>query len=139
MCCKDYFHPPLHLKTNISEYSEKLFRLSTRFEAWHHSDLVGLVAAYCNENTGRRIFISNVSTLPQFTGKGIAKTLMTHCIEYGINNKFSCIDLEVSSRNIAAITLYEKLGFKLLGKKSESLEMRLSLTNKKTKHEREKL
>ena len=47
--CDDNFHPPLSSRVVLTEYASKLCSVSERFEAWIGDELVGLVAAYCND------------------------------------------------------------------------------------------
>jgi len=52
---------------------------------------------------------------PDFMGKGIATALMSFAKEYALQNKQAAIRLDVSENNLAAIGLYEKLGYKYIG------------------------
>lgn len=122
--CDADFVPPLSKKVNLLEYSQKLFDKSVTFEAWYQSNLVGLIACYYNESNA---FITNVSALKQYSGKGIASTLMQNCIDYSKQKKCSQIKLEVNSLNSSAIHLYNKFGFTIFEKKDDSLLMKLEL------------
>ena len=61
------------------------------------------------------IEIMNVSIHKLFRRKGIAKELLIKIIEYAKQNNIIKINLEVNEKNIAAISLYEKLNFKQVG------------------------
>lgn len=54
-------------------------------------------------------FIANVAVHPDHRRRGIARTLVTAAIEQG--SALTRITLEVRASNIAAIALYESLGF----------------------------
>ena len=60
-----------------------------------------------------RIEITYIYTVDKYRGKGYAYKL----IEYLINNykTYSNITLEVNEKNIKAINLYKKIGFKCIG------------------------
>ncbi len=109
--CSDSFIPALSTRINIDEYSIKLFEKSIRFEAWYKNELVGLIAAYLNEDICQ-VFISNVSVLKDFEGKGIGVNLLKMSLVFFKNKSISIIKLEVNNNNLRAIKLYEKFSFK---------------------------
>jgi ribosomal protein S18 acetylase RimI-like enzyme len=109
--CDVYFVPPLSGRVAIGDYSKKLANMATRFEAWVGNTLVGLVAAYCNDKHARVAYITSVSVLPAWKGKGIASRLIDRCIEHAELLGMRQITLDVAQDNIAAIKLYEKYGF----------------------------
>ncbi len=77
--CDGDFSPALSLRVDIGEYSTKLKVRARTFEAWARNVLVGLVAAYMSD-TGTRIgYISSVSVIGEFTGRGIALALLERC------------------------------------------------------------
>lgn len=110
--CDNLFTPPLSARIEISEYSKKIFTYAERFEAWKGDKLIGLVAVYCNNIKDRKAYITNVSILEKYQGKGIANSLMFYCIEHIKNKNFKSIELEVNADNISANKLYKKFRFK---------------------------
>jgi ribosomal protein S18 acetylase RimI-like enzyme len=114
-CCDSKFVPTLSSRLDIDKYSKKILEHAKIFEAWVDDDLVGLVAVYCNSSEGVAAFITNVSVLPSWVGKGIATQLIDYCILQVTQLGFKRIDLEVSKDNQAAIALYEKHGFTTTG------------------------
>ncbi|MBP9932976.1 MAG: GNAT family N-acetyltransferase [Chitinophagaceae bacterium] len=109
--CSAYFYPPLHEKIDIQAYSKKINRHSVTFEAWDGNDLVGLVAAYLNDLESRSGFITNVSVVASYMGRGIASELLDICVQYSKEKGFNEIKLEVQERNTPAIFLYTKKNF----------------------------
>jgi ribosomal protein S18 acetylase RimI-like enzyme len=109
--CDADFVPPLSGRIQISDYANKIAGKATLFEAWSDDTLLGLVAAYCNDQERRTAYITSVSVLRDWTGKGIAASLMKQCIEYAKALGIRQISLEVASDNMPAIRLYEKSGF----------------------------
>lgn len=109
--CNNNFIPPLEERVNIREYSQKIFENAVTFEAWKNKVLVGLLAAYFNDETKLTGYITNVSILMEFTGIGISSKLMMSAIDYAKQQHFKEIKLEVQIKNFAAIRLYEKFGF----------------------------
>ena len=80
--CDAAFVPPLSGRVMINDYAQKIASKAKRFEAWSGGVLVGLVAAYCNDQEKRIAHITSVSVLRDWTGKGIAANLMKQCIEH---------------------------------------------------------
>jgi ribosomal protein S18 acetylase RimI-like enzyme len=103
----------LHLsgRVNIDDYAQKIVSNATRFEAWSNGTLVGLVAAYCNDRETRVAHITNVSVPDEWTGKGIAASLIDRCVAHAKVAGMRQIDLEVAADNLPAVKLYEKCGF----------------------------
>lgn len=125
--CDHLFRPALHLKVDLPAYALKIEQLATRFEAWDGHLLVGLVATYFNDALKAFGFITNVSTMEQYGGRGIGSALMAQCLEYGRAEGFREIGLEVHRESIQAIQLYRKFGFETTEEKGDFLKMLLSL------------
>jgi len=98
---------------DITTYSKKIAENCITFEAWINNDLAGLIAAYFNDPENTAGFITNVSILKAYAGRGVASELLKNCIGYGTENKFKEISLEVHDNNERAIRLYKKSGFYL--------------------------
>jgi len=109
--CDANFVPPLNERANINNYTRKIVSKSTRFEAWSNGELVGLVAVYCNDQKNLIAYITSVSVLKKWTGKGIATCLISRCIVHAKTSGMRQIDLEVANDNTAVIRLYKKSGF----------------------------
>jgi ribosomal protein S18 acetylase RimI-like enzyme len=109
--CDADFIPPLSNRVDINNYAKKLASRATKFEAWSDDRLVGLVAAYCNDQESRIAYITSVSVLREWMGQGIAANLLKQCITHAKDSGMQQICLEVASNNQPAIALYEKNGF----------------------------
>jgi ribosomal protein S18 acetylase RimI-like enzyme len=109
--CDEVFMPRLSTRVDIGDYSRKIAVNAQRFEAWESDELVGLVAGYCNAANKDVAYITSVSVLQAWQGRGIASRLLENCIAHVRNLGFSDIELEVSSGNEAAVALYKKHGF----------------------------
>jgi ribosomal-protein-alanine N-acetyltransferase len=59
--------------------------------------------------------VNNIAVHPDFRGKGIGEALMRHVIDKVRKNGATFMALEVRLSNAAAVTLYKKLGFDILG------------------------
>lgn len=111
LCCDVEFIPRLSSRVDINDYAKKIASRAMRFEAWLDDSLIGLVAAYCNDQEKRIAYITSVSVLKDYTGKGIAAKLIKQCIEHAQDTEMRQISLEVARDNVLAINLYEKNGF----------------------------
>jgi ribosomal protein S18 acetylase RimI-like enzyme len=109
--CDANFVPPLSGRVEIKGYAKKIASKATRFEAWTGGTLVGLVAAYCNDQEKRIGYMTSVSVLREWTGQGIAARLVRLCVEHMKTLGVRQISLEVASGNMPAIKLYENSGF----------------------------
>jgi ribosomal protein S18 acetylase RimI-like enzyme len=59
-------------------------------------------------------YVKRVVVHPDFRGRGLARQLMQHIIDFAHNEqKLDAIDLHVWEDNLPAIRLYEALGFEL--------------------------
>lgn len=125
--CDAAFVPPLSGRVVIRDYAQKLTDKAVRFEAWQDGELVGLVATYCNDPEKTAAFITSVSVLPSWQGRGIAAQLMARCLDHVRQEGFRRIELEVDHRSLAAVSLYEKFGFVTTRTSDSSLVMTMAL------------
>lgn len=59
--------------------------------------------------------ITNIAVDPSYRKQGLGQKMVHAMKEEAIENKMACMTLEVRKSNIAAIKLYEKLGFTIEG------------------------
>jgi ribosomal-protein-alanine N-acetyltransferase len=109
--CDASFEPPLSSRVSLDQYAMKLARFADRFEAWSEEQLVGLVAAYLNEQPTKPGFISSVSVLPSYRTKSIGAGLLTHCLRTARTKGFDVVELDVASSDERAQRTYRRLGF----------------------------
>jgi ribosomal protein S18 acetylase RimI-like enzyme len=109
--CDQGFVPPLGERVRIEDYARKIADRSERFEAWADGELVGLVAAYCTDPKQHVAFITSVSVVPAWQGRGIASQLVGRCLEHVRQVGFRRTELHVNSRNPVALALYARHGF----------------------------
>lgn len=109
--CDPDFVPPLSGRVDIASYARKIATKATRFEAWHEDSLIGLVAAYCNDTDSRVAYVTSVSVVRGWMGRGVASQLLTRCLEHAKASQMTVVRLEVGQANAPAIRLYEDKGF----------------------------
>lgn len=125
-CCDTHFVPPLSVRVDIDSYAQKIFDCATRFEAWSGGTMVGIVAAYFND-PAKVAYITNVSVLPAFSGRGLAAALLRRCIDHGRQANMSSIRLEVAAENAPARRMYDGAGFQPVEMRASILTLRLHL------------
>ena len=122
------FNPGLDTYTeDLDGYIDKLIKLAERFEVWDRDYLVGFLACYANNRDTGEAFITMVSVLPEYGGRGIASKQLQRTILFCKGEGFKNIKLEVSGKNKAAIGLYEKYGFVKDGVNGDIVKMKLDI------------
>ena len=75
--------------------------------------IIGYISAEIILDEG---YIMNIAVKPKFRGRGVGKALVRHMIKH-FENDLKFLTLEVRASNTAAISLYEKLGFAVIGRR----------------------
>ena len=127
--CDADFVPRLSSRVELQNYARKIANKAIRFEAWSGGTLIGLVATYCNDQVMRIAYITSVSLLQEWTGKGIGARLVVQCTAYAKVSGMQKISLEVAQNNTPAIKLYEKGGFSRSKANGPFIDMHLYLKN----------
>ena len=128
--CDPEFLNELKKRVDLEAYSLKL---SSRAELMHLTEqgrVLALLAYYVDE-VKLEAFVSNVSVIREFQGRGFAKSLLG-ALQNKLSSEFQAclaIRLEVSKANERAIGLYRTMGFKFSSPKLGNLrcEMRKAL------------
>jgi ribosomal protein S18 acetylase RimI-like enzyme len=121
--CDDDFIPRLSDRVEIDEYSRKITRRATRFEAWAIGSLVGLVAAYFDA-VAHTAYITTVSVDPQYRKRGLASRLLVQCVASAQERGCTHVLLEVDRDNGPAIDLYKEVGFTVADVSERTINMR---------------
>lgn len=124
--CDDRFVPRLSARVDLAAYAHRLHVRASRFEAWAGGDLVGLIAAYFDDEGGVA-FISNVSVDECFLGKGIASALLARTIAHAGSAGCLQVRLRVGAGGAEARRLYEKHGFRACLREGEQVLMQVDL------------
>ena len=122
--CDNLFVPNLSSYVDIDSYSQKLYDKSQRFEVYCDDNLIGLICAYINDSDS---FITNVSIIGEYQGKGLSNFLLDSYIEHSKSKKHEKIKLEVKIENQRAISFYKKKDFNIIKKNNDNLTMELDL------------
>jgi len=63
----------------------------------------------------REVHINNIALHPDFRRKGIGETVLRWVLDQIQKQGINLVSLEVRPTNVAALSLYRKLGFRILG------------------------
>jgi ribosomal protein S18 acetylase RimI-like enzyme len=130
--CDRVFVQKLTARMNLDTYSKKLFEKAFRFEAWEDRTLVGLVAAYFSGGFSSSVaFVTNVSVLKSHSRLGIAGNLLGRCSDRALKNGKTDLRLEVDRGNMAAISLYQKMGYSMVEDCAKTIIMHRQCGTKK--------
>ncbi len=69
-----------------------------------------------HRNVPKLYHVNALSTYPEFCRRGIASSLLSLACEQAKEKAFTEISLYVFSENVGALELYEKFGFKVVGR-----------------------
>ena len=84
------------------------------------AEIYGKISGYIGINTVLdEGYITNIAVFPEYRKMGIGTALLAHTEEFAKNIGLSFITLEVRESNTAAISLYEKHGFKKQGQRKK--------------------
>jgi ribosomal-protein-alanine N-acetyltransferase len=86
----------------------------TRLENGSAAEVAGFIAA---RFTGDEVHINNVAVRPQFRLRGIGRTLLGSVLKEGARMGARSAILEVRAGNMAAQALYQREGFRVVGRR----------------------
>ena len=119
MTLKDYYNIEDVLKKEFDDFwnpkilKEELENKYTKYiVAKINKKIVGFAGIKYNFST---VEIMNIVTNKNYRRKGIATIMLNNLIELSKEFNVSKIELEVNEKNISAINLYQKKGFKQVG------------------------
>ena len=93
------------------------YRLGTKFFIAENSkQLMGYIGIKAVIDEG---YITNVAVYPQYRGIGVATALINKVFDFAKEKGLSFVSLEVRASNTAAVSLYEKTGFKEEGRRKD--------------------
>lgn len=83
---------------------------------WCQGALAGFL---CSWLISGELQIQNLATMPAMRRRGVAAKLLEHAIERGRATSLMTVWLEVRASNIPAITLYQRFGFSVCGRRAK--------------------
>jgi ribosomal protein S18 acetylase RimI-like enzyme len=112
--------PPLSLRVNIWNYSEKLQNNAVHFCVFDDNTLVGLAACYFNNFSEKTGYVTSFSVTEPYLRKGIARELLNMITDYAKAQGYLYITLRVNRLNDIAVGFYIISGFKVEGNVDDS-------------------
>ena len=76
-----------------------------------------LVGYLCLWEIGHEIHVTNLAVHPSFRRRGTARALLRHVLDGARRNGVELVFLEVRPTNVEALTLYESLDFRVIGRR----------------------
>ena len=89
------------------------------FTALSGDEIAGYIGAH---NILGEVYITNVAVFERFRRMGVAQKLIEILVEETKKEEAEFITLEVRKSNFSAISLYEKMGFKVVGERKDFYE-----------------
>lgn len=94
--------------------AESLESPLARFFVYEDGEVMGYMGMYTVAGEGS---VTNVATHPDHRRKGVALALVENSVKIGKELGLDYITLEVRESNAPAVKLYEKCGFRVMGKR----------------------
>lgn len=118
------FVPKLSNIVDIDEYSKKISNLAEHFILFEDdNDIIGFAAVYCNDLSRKIAYLTYINIADKKKGKGYGKKLLSEIIKYAKTSKFKKLKLEVSKKNIPAISFYYKNKFEIIEENEKTFFM----------------
>lgn len=123
MCLKDLDEISKNLSTDFDDFwSYSIFESELKQDNSHY--LVAKVNKKIVGFAGIKLMVDsadlmNIVTKKQFRNQGIASILLEHIIKLVKKLNVNSIFLEVNSKNVYAIKLYEKYGFYIISRRKD--------------------
>lgn len=105
------FPVPLSKKQNLKDFAKKLYEKATLTVKCEGEKILSMAAGYTDNTPDNKGYLSIVATLNSSQGKGYAKKLVKEFIDICEKKGLDAVHLYAVKENIAAVSMYEKLGF----------------------------
>jgi ribosomal protein S18 acetylase RimI-like enzyme len=130
--CDNDFSPSLSKTMGIEKYASKIYSYSNMIIAEDivKHKIVGFCFFYDNNIEVKEAFLSLIHVNRDYRNRGISKALLSKMFKRLIDVRFQSISLEVNTYNSLAINLYQSYGFKIVGRKNNSIFMKLEELDK---------
>lgn len=108
------FSPPLSSRVDLRTYTEKLCRDAVTVLVLDEDDqeVLGALSFYCNPESYSKASLSFIAVLPSSRGKGYARVMMKHCLEYVQLSGMNSIETRTWQGNTPMISLLEEFGYR---------------------------
>ena len=111
------------IRTDIDDYVDKILKNATIITIYKNHQLQGFIAYYDNDIKKEVAYLTMIAIRKESKNSGYGRMLMEFSIREIKKLGFKKYRLEVYHENVKAIGLYEKYGFVVIKRNSESLFM----------------
>ncbi|MCC5881464.1 MAG: GNAT family N-acetyltransferase [Halomonas sp.] len=118
----DFFHG-----VDLEAYADKLLQKAELLVHYRGSEVLGIVAFYCNDVETLCGYLSLMWVSPEARGSGFAHELLDAVIRIMESRRFRHLKLEVLAENHRAINFYRREGFEVTDANNGTLIMDLML------------
>lgn len=117
------------IKNIFNELSQKYAQNAIFKICKENNIMLGMFALYCNNTNEHIAYLSSIVVKKEFQSCGIGTFMLKDILKECNNQKMHFLDLEVSKKNINAISFYNHFGFRQLQVLGKSYILRLPLIN----------
>lgn len=96
---------------NLDAYLQRLDERAELLSEFDGERCRGFVAFYCNDAVSQRAFITLVVVAPEDRSTGLGRAMVTRVLDLCRQRGFATCRLEVRGDNVAALAMYQALGF----------------------------
>ena len=110
---------PISLDEWVYFMSSPTWTTGTNFAVFSENELAGCLTAYWDEEQNRKQdekvgYTEYIFVCPQWRGKGLASAMIARSLTFLKENGIQYAQLQVSTNNREALTLYEQLGYSVV-------------------------
>jgi GNAT superfamily N-acetyltransferase len=124
----------LRMLRNFGVFDVSMTDGATGFLWTEDGRIVGNASLMRNRARPDTWLVGNVGTHPAFRGRGIATALVTSCMRYAAGRGGARVALQVTNTNTAAMRVYARLGFEVVGLVSHYARPALGLVAQEMLH-----
>jgi ribosomal protein S18 acetylase RimI-like enzyme len=121
------FIPALEPRIDIELYAQKIAAQAQQFWLKVEDNIIGFAACYLNDQEKGIGYITSISIVQDYQGKGAGSYLLKEIIRVARNSNFKNIRLEVFEENVNAVEFYKLKNFELVEQRGDKLLLNLNI------------
>lgn len=104
---------------DFTAYSKKLEKNAIIYAAKIEEEILGFTVLYANDHINNTAFGLFLGVMPHMRNKGIGHLLIDAAFRKSKEQSMTKFKIEVNKKNVNAINIYKKIGFKYLSEKDD--------------------
>jgi len=117
------FRPQLSVVIkDFAVYSRKLEELANVYAAKIGEEVLGFIVFYANDHINKIAYGLFLAVFPHLQNKGIGHLLMNTAFRKSMEQGMTKFKIDVNKKNVNAINIYKKCGFKYLSEKNDEFD-----------------